>query len=289
MRYGKSTSQEEHRMNILIDNFVTKEDTQCLYLYHELKKMQDANVYYWPNKNISTYDIFDDTNPDIFISHVGAINFELASYLDDNKQKDKLIIVLSTYGVTPESIIQLEHHVEKEQKLFLMHEGKLNSRKLKTIKVNQCVDPNLKQLKFEYSNIDTGYFVKSNSDIKEKNGCYHHISNIADNADICLEEKSMGSMYNNYKRIIFKNLSQFNQSFFDAIYYGGEVYYTSDDKSIDDISEKMFGQVLNINNKSVDFDRVKNIVKEKHMPKNRLKTIMSQLPINQNLFNKVDQ
>lgn len=276
-------------MNILIDNFLTREDTQCLYLYHELKNMENTNVYFWASKNISTYDIFDDTKPDIFVSHVSAINFELGSYLDDNKQKDKLIIVLSTYGVDPESIINLEHHIEKEQKLFLMHRGKLNTRKLKTIDINHCVDPNLKQMKFEYSNIDTGYFVKSNEDIKQESGCYHYISNMADNADICLPEQSMATTYSNYKQIIFKNLGEFNQAFFDALYYCDKVYYTPYDKSIDEISEKMFGQVLNINNKRIDFDKVKHIIKEKHMPKNRVKTIMSQLPINQNLFNKVDQ
>ena len=91
-------------MNILIDNFITQVSTQSLYFYHELKKNNNIETYYWPSKNISTYDIFDDTKPDLFISHCASLNYELASYLDDNKNKD-IIIALSTSGINPKKLI----------------------------------------------------------------------------------------------------------------------------------------------------------------------------------------
>ena len=67
-------------MNILIDNYLNKEDSQCLYLYHAIKSLDENQVkaFYWPSRDISTYDIFDDTKPDIFISHAELWTMNLA-------------------------------------------------------------------------------------------------------------------------------------------------------------------------------------------------------------------
>ncbi len=99
----------------------------------------------------------------------------------------------------------------------------------------------------------------------------------------------LASAMSNYNTIVFPNLTEFQQSFFDALYRSAEVYYTGDSVEIDKESEKIFGQSLNIKNKSVDFDAVKKVISEKHLPKNRVKTFLSQLPINQNIFTEVSQ
>ena len=110
-------------MNILIDNFITQVSTQSLYFYHELKKNTNIETYYWPSKNISTYDIFDDTNPDLFISHCASLNYELASYLDDNGNTD-MIIALSTSGINAKKLIELEAEFSQEMKFKVFFFGR---------------------------------------------------------------------------------------------------------------------------------------------------------------------
>ncbi len=110
-------------MNILIDNFITQVSTQSLYFYNELKKNNNIETYYWPSKNISTYDIFDDTNPDLFISHCANLGYELASYLDDNNNKD-IIIALSTSGINPKKLIKLEDEFSKDMKFKVFFFGR---------------------------------------------------------------------------------------------------------------------------------------------------------------------
>lgn len=281
-------------MNILIDNYLNKEDSQCLYLYHAIKSLDENQVkaFYWPSRDISTYDIFDDTKPDIFISHCGAMDYELGVYLEDNKETaENLIIVMSTFGggeQTKEYYQRMDTMLQSKRigNVYLMSNKDLGLKRLKGIRINHCVDENVKPDKLNYQ-IPCAYFVNNQDDVTaESDKSYHYISNTITGVDICLEEIKLAKMYNNYNKIVFKNLKKFNQSFFDALYQCKEVSYTSDDENVDNICNNLFGQVLNVNNKDVDYEKVRQRIKEKHMPHNRVKTLLSQLPINHNLFSK---
>lgn len=276
-------------MNILIDNFITQVSTQSLYFYHELKKNTNIETYYWPSKNISTYDIFDDTKPDLFISHCASLNYELASYLDDNKNKD-IIIALSTSGINPKKLIELEAEFSKDMQFKVFFFGRQNIKlsRSKNIIVNDCVDDNTKTNDYKHR-IPLGYHIKDSQGFPSESSSYHTMSNVMKEVDVSLDQMKLSSVVANYDRLVFPNLTEFNQSFFDALYRVPEVYYTGDSQEVDIQSEKIFGQSLNIKNKSVDFDAVKKVVSEKHLPKNRIKTLLSQLPINQNIFTEVSQ
>ena len=114
---------------------------------------------------------------------------------------------------------------------------------------------------------------------------YHYLSNSNGIGDVSLPQQTLSSLYSKYNEIVFDGYDTFDQSFFDALYRTPEVYYISDDKKLDELSEKLFGCVLNYNNKGkIDFTKVKEVLKEKHLPKNRVKQLLSQLPINQKEF-----
>lgn len=280
-------------MNILVDHYLNKQDSQSIYLYKTLKGMKNLNTFYWPSRQISTYDIFDDTQPDIFITHVGAMDYELGVYLEDNKMADKLLILLATFNNQPKEdkqyFQQIEDSIQSKIKknLFLLSDCDLGLKTIKTIRMNHCADTNVIDQKLKYQ-IPVAYFVNSSKDIKtEKEKSYHYISNTIAEADICLEQVSLARLFNNYNKIVFKNIDTFCQSFFDALYRCKEVYYTTKDRNVDEHCEKLFGQVLNINNSNVNFEKVKQRVLEKHLPENRVKTLLSQIPINQNIFTEV--
>jgi hypothetical protein len=264
-----------------------------VYFYKALKEIKNLNTFYWPSRQISTYDIFDDTKPDIFITHVGAMDYDLGVYLEDNKISDKLLILLATFNNQPkedkEYFQQIEESINSKIKknLFLLSDQDLGLKTIKTIKMNHCADISVIDQKLKYQ-IPVAYFVDNNKDInKEKEKSYHYISNTIAEADICLEQISLARLFNNYNKIVFKNIKMFSQCFFDALYRCKEVYYTTEDRNIDEHCEKLFGQVLNINNNNVNFEKVKQRVLEKHLPKNRIKSLLSQIPINQNIFTEV--
>ena len=139
--------------------------------------------------------------------------------------------------------------------------------------------------------LPTAYFVDANTKRVEDSEPHHFISNYEANAaEISLHEKDLMSIYNNYEKIVFlKKIDNFDQSFFDALYFGNKVYYKQSNESLDKLSEKVFGQVLSYDNRdNIDFKLVKDRIKEKHLPSNRAKTLLSQLSINQQTFNKVN-
>lgn len=276
-------------MRILIDNFVTQVSTQSLYIYHELKKNTNIETYFWPSKNISTYDIFDDTKPDLFISHCASVDYELASYLDD-VGNNEVLIALSTSGVNAKKLTELEMEFKQDLKLKVFFFGSQNIKfsKSKNIVINDCIDDNI--LKNEYHHrMPLAYYIQNNNDLPSEEGPYHTISSVIKEADVNLDQMKLASIMGNYDKIVFPNLTEFEQSFFDALYRSPEVYYTGNLSEIDKQSEKIFGQSLNIKNKSVDFNAVRKVIAEKHLPKNRVKTLLSQLPINQNIFTEVSQ
>ena len=179
-------------MNILVDHYLNKQDSQSVYLYKTLKSMKNLNTFYWPSRQISTYDIFDDTKPDIFITHVGAMDYELGVYLEDNKISDKLLILLATFNnqqkEDKEHFQQIEEGITSKIKknLFLLSDQDLELKTIKTIKMNHCADTSIIDQKLKYQ-IPVAYFVDSNRDIKtEKEKSYHYISNTIVEADICL-------------------------------------------------------------------------------------------------------
>lgn len=280
-------------MNILIDNYVTPSQTESMYLYHSLKNMNGINAYFWPTKKISAYDIFDDTKPDIFITHISLFDFEIMTYLTDNDLDIPIVLsLLETTVAYQESVRKQlvdinESNITKN--LFVLSSKKGdNSTGMKEIVLPHCADTNISDyIKLE-NKIPVAYFINSEKVKEEKEGSYHYISNNIESADVCLAENVLASMMSIYEEIVFEDLKRFDQPFFDALLKCDKVSYKSSDKKLDELSEKIFGDILNCNNSNnVDYKKVKEIVNKKHLPYNRVKTLLSQLPINQNIFTEV--
>tara|TARA_B100001564_G_scaffold353560_1_gene362730 strand:+ start:5169 stop:5999 length:831 start_codon:yes stop_codon:yes gene_type:complete len=273
-------------MNILIDNFSNNRDSTCLYLYNECQKLKKINTSFWTTKAISTYDIFDDVKPDVFITHCKSLSQEVAMYIDDQSTKKGMIVVLFISGISQEEIDYIASTPMKENSQILL--ACTDKQKIKTslkqIYVRDCADDNITNAEVDYK-IPKAYHVIDNSIIKKQSGSYHYLSNQNGVGDISMPQQTLSSLYYKYEQILFEGYEKFDQSFFDALHRVPEVYYTSDKKELDELSEKLFGCVLNYKNKGkVDFDKVKKTIKEKHLPRNRVKQLLSQLPINQENF-----
>ena len=261
-------------MKILVDNYLNNEHTQPLYFYESLRSIEGIESYYWPNEG-SAYDTFDDIKPDIFISSINC-SYEKVHYV----QRSNMSHVINTDGG------EVHPNFKKafgDKTTYISFVSNPNS-----LRIMHCADTNL--LKSEDNltfNIPTAYFITKDSEVNDKHS-YHKISCTYEKTDIMLPEYQLFSLYRHYDKIIFRDIENFSQSFFDAIITCDNVYYENSDDSLDELSKKIFKQVLNIKNKeNVDAKSVREHVLKNHTCNNRTKSLLSQLPINQNLFAEV--
>ena len=281
-------------MNILVDSFVNSESTESLYWYEEINKIESINTFYWPNVDISAYDVFYDTKPDLFLTHIDRIGFavdsnhsyEVIHYIKNNDIK-----VFARTEPNERCIHQVKNLCEfldkKDRSKITLISTDRQIDRWKVINLLPAADSNLLHRNPVQFDIPTAFFVEDNANIKST-GSYHTISNTLEKADIMMPEHLLCPMYKNYHTIIFKNISQFKQSFFDAICFGNKVYYENNNDKIDSLSEKIFGQNLNIANKdNIDHNKLKEDTLQKHTSTRRVNQLLSQLPINQELFTGV--
>ena len=55
-------------MKILFHNYSNSTSTEPIYLYNALQKC-GVESFIWADPNMSAYDVFDTTKPDVFVTH----------------------------------------------------------------------------------------------------------------------------------------------------------------------------------------------------------------------------
>tara|TARA_B100001564_G_scaffold359171_1_gene379952 strand:+ start:7754 stop:8641 length:888 start_codon:yes stop_codon:yes gene_type:complete len=295
-------------MRVLVDTQSTSGDTRLWYLHRGLQEVDGIECFQWQDKNQSLFDILDTVRPNIFYTHAssvlsrtnGKLCYDIMYYLSQLRDEN-FHFVLDSEMWDVESVAEMFKALNESGEMYNKgHVYIVNSnipkslikrKSIKYIKLNHCADSFLKKSFDVNFKIPTAYFVDAETKRIEDSEPHHFISNYdAKSAEISLHEKDLMSLYNNYEQIVFLNkIDSFNQSFFDALYFGNKVFYKKSNESIDKLSKTVFGQVLSYDNKdNIDFNAVRAKINEKHLPANRIKTLLSQLSINQQTFNKVN-
>ena len=283
-------------MIILTKDYTTNESTQSMMFHHQFSQMPSINAAYWVKENTgSTFDVLDEVKPDFFIVDAAQLNIDLAYYFcEQANQNIKTKIILHV----DDSFKSLKHlqaspiykdHVE----LIISNNKEIGFGKKRVVKIDPCADVNIQMSSMTYK-IPTAYVVNNpgwvNLEI-DKPESYHSLScqNIP-NVDICMPILHMAKIFDRYGEIIFLDINKFDQSFFNAIHACEKVYYFNNQPNdkLKEESVRLFGCDLNYNNKdNVNFDEVKKLVSEKHTGANRVKTLLSQMGINQSIFTEV--
>lgn len=279
-------------MKFLIENFTTYDSTLPLFLNKELEKNGHESLL-WSQKECSTYDIFDQYQPDIFITHAKIMSKDYIDYCNNNERQIKLLLDVSNLSQKHIFTIEeqlLENNLQCE--FMFCHLDKHNipiTKKNRVISLLNCADTNLlnnKKPPLKY-NVDKAIFINHPAQVKPMSGSYHYLTvfeQIRNNVDICLPVMDFCNIYHNYDEIIFRSVYKYiPQSFFDALLHGNKVYYDADEENYTtktiDLIFKDFGS-LNYKDKNrlQDFSGIKEFIKSKHAPANRLKTLLSQMP-----------
>jgi hypothetical protein len=238
-------------MRVLVHNYSSETSTEALYFYRALGTIGlDAKI--WLNSNLSAYDAFDQSNPDLFITHHKVLNRDIIRRL----YEDKIPTVINCTGISQENLDLIK---SLEINLKLCFENVKSKLGLKVI--GPCADIFLKERKVSlpaYSS-DTLFVVSSFDELKRVNTegetQYHVISIARDlikepSVDYYMPISDIYKIYPNYKKVVSTYPSQV---IFDAAYYGN----VSVDKN-------------KINFKS-------EVVKTTHTPYNRISELLAEI------------
>ena len=244
-------------MKILVHNYSSETSTEPLYFYRCIQeKIGECRV--WNNQE-SAFDIFDDFDPSVFITHFSMITNDIVKRL----QKSKTKLVVNVTGAVQEVLDRIESFGLEGGVFFFQNFNLLDNVEV----IEPCADTYVAQgvkLKKAYD-IETLFVVDNPRDIEllsplmEDRKTFHVISLVNDliglkEVDACVPVAHLSRLYQNYSEII---VTKPTQSLFDAAYYGGGA------------------KILN-NLGNLDFLQ-KKVVESAHSPYNRVSALLEKI------------
>lgn len=91
-------------MRVLIDNYSSRASTEPIYFEQTMKRIGIEAVV-WNRNQISTYDVFDRVQPDLFITHHNHLDNDIIKYLFGSTKP--LDLVLNVTGLDEEKSVAL--------------------------------------------------------------------------------------------------------------------------------------------------------------------------------------
>lgn len=276
-------------MKFLIENYANYFDTQSLYLNKALANVDGVESNLWDSNSSSIYDVMDRHHPDYYITTASRLSKDFAHYVKNN---ENIKLILNVDYIPQQTILSLEKSVIEygiDCCFFFSSKYSVETKKIRFVNISNAHDINVNENSntIEYS-VDKGIFVDSAEDLKKYSGSYHYLSNnqkLKEKLDIVLPTHTLVPLYKNYEELIFTNVSKdyIPQTFFDAVMLGNKVYC----ENIDQETDEMLKKVFKLGDKSFDYNsssrigdlsHVRSVIRDKHLPANRAKTILSQIP-----------
>jgi len=278
-------------MKIIIQDYTTAHSSESRLLYTELQSYENIEAFFWDvHQNKSSYDLMDSINPDFIVLSALGVNKDLLHYFTYNNI-GKIVVLKIPNGTTQEQI-QVIDDSEFVKKHVCLAISEKEMKNVRTVNLNPCVDTNIPDIPMK--NHIPLCIVANKSNIHPfllKLSESFHVMSYEKNdlADIIGPNISLCGLYHNYDQIVFDGITDFKQPFFDALYRSSNVTFCSDSEGLVEKGKILFGQNLNIANKNIDRDSLLNRLKEKHLPQNRVKQLLSQMPIDQSIFTEVNK
>jgi hypothetical protein len=280
-------------MKIIVQDYTSTHSSESRLLYSELNTYDQIQAFFWSHEEkTSLYDMMDSINPDFIIVNAYAVNNDLVHYLAFNKVSTRIILKINDHIKNEE--LKLVENNDFTKKYVDLAICSRNDVKVKHVKMLPCVDTNVPPINLPRK-IPLCIINETGSITPEllgNNKSFHimsHSEKQHNHADISGASIQLCGLYKNYDKIIFDQIEDFEQPFFDALYRCDEVYFCSNNKELSEKSTRLFGQDLSINNTDVDFKIVQQRLEEKHMPRNRTKQLLSQMGIDQSIFTEVNK
>lgn len=267
-------------MNILVHNYSNENSTEALYLNTAFNAAGCRSTL-WPH-HISTFDMFDMTRPDLYITHHKALSMDLVLYL---QQASNIDLVINITGLNQQNLTNLEdklYEYKIKPRLYLVnhYDHDLKSKYSTVMSLLHGADiffgKGIKQYSIEYA-----IMVNDKSQLTGFGSTYHYLSNsenLVNNVDICLPIHQMSQLWGNYGAVIFKYFDgTMPQCFYDAAYYNNNIFFDLEDRQLlDSTLSKMFGNGTHCNSEVTQSGDIAHYIKKKHTALHRAKSLLSQ-------------
>ena len=270
-------------MRVLIDNYSSRTSTEPIYFEQTMKRVGIEAVV-WNRNQISTYDVFDRTQPDLFITHYKHLNNDILKYLlGSTKQMDFVLNVTGlneNESVTLNQILQdLKAKKVKIPFVFSNTPEGIPEAKLKDFNTYSIL-PGADLFIPNHSNIDFNldaariYMGELDHDFNGEHETYHNI-NIGEKSeffDFAATAVDMMPLYLKYKQICFIGKPQdlISQLLFDAkIRHDNVTLLSNDQEKLNSILEGVY---------KANFASPQDI-KKKHTCLHRTNRLLSKLKV----------
>ena len=226
-------------MRILIQNYASMLSTEAMYLAKSLE-LAEQDVYLWQDPNLSTFDVFDQFKPDVFLTHYQFMSDDTIKYLSQN---NRIQCVMNITGINDENMEIIEGVVDTNKIncpfVFTNAHNILPLPKAKKIKVNSILpglDVFLPEEDYPKYKLDLGVIATEiNEQIDkyvEDKDTYHLLKLTAQserdkNFDMPVNIMSLRSLYSRYKEVMFATGMNiiFSQLFYEAITHADRVTF----------------------------------------------------------------
>ncbi len=131
-------------MKTLIHNYSNQICTEPMYFGRSLE-MAGQQAHVWSDPNISTFDMFDSFQPDVFITHYRLLTHDIIKYVSSSNKKIQLVFNIT--GATEEQIkiveaLKEDHNLDMPF-IFSNVPDSIShpkSQKIKTVNIMPCAD-----------------------------------------------------------------------------------------------------------------------------------------------------
>jgi len=276
-----------------IMNYSSTVLTQPLYFHKFLNSIDDCQSILFPNAN-DIFLVYDEFQPDYSIINVGAEIDNIVAYNRESKTKVKHILNIDY--ITHEEAKMVGSFLKgevKENKLecALVFSSNLAHKNIDFghpyVNVPNCADTNI-DIHPQKFDIDTAVIIERAADKKEYKGSCHFLNTFntdkTSGADAYTNNFVSAKMFVNYKNIVFRNIDHQNipEVFWNALYFGNQVYLDVEDKdalaNVNSALSKLLKTEINIDydkKEKYDTKAMREVILAKHSPKNRIKTLFS--------------
>lgn len=272
-------------MKILIQNYASPISSEPLYFNQAFQMTEGIESMLWSPNTISTYDVFDKYQPDIFICHHLGISNEIISYLSGTP----IQIVVNITNITEDNLTILEDMLAGNnitcRLMFSNNYDFVAQPKPKNIKYEKilpCADVFFLESQIPDYKLDAMMVSSAHNDRMEqlegKFESYHKMKvgvEQDENFDMNVNVIMLSSLYSRYKEVVICDAIDiaFSQVFFDAFLKSEKVSI-----KLPKNQEHLFTTALSeIFKEEGDENLVENIrgqIKENHTCINRVKQLM---------------
>ena len=268
-------------MKTLIHNYSTGMFTEPMYFAKSLQ-MAGEQVQVWSDPNISTFDMFDAYQPDVFITNYRLLTNDILKYAKSSNKK--FSIIFNVTGATEEELKTLEQIQEYNGLdmpfIFSNIPDSISypkSQKIKTVNIMPCADiflPRTNTIDFKIDAAVVG--LTMNDMVKqscENKDTYHTLCLGEDpqkEFDSQVNIQDLINIADKYKEVVLAGGVDLilSQALFEVILYSNKTSMKTDDES-QRIVDKFLASIFHEEKDGNLGDIIKGQIKRKHTCINR--------------------